>query len=102
MIVPIAEPSPGNFAASRDSWRSLRAWWARILRVTHHAPRQLRLAESLSMGDRRFVAVVEYEQLRFLIGGTPASLVLLARWGENDAVPLAATEPDLKSAEEKS
>jgi len=37
------------------------------------------LCESVPFGERRFVAVVEFEQSRFLIGGTSASLVLLAR-----------------------
>jgi flagellar biogenesis protein FliO len=51
----------------------------RILRLSRRAPRRLRLCESLTLGDRRFVAVVEFEQSRFLLGGTAGSLVLLAR-----------------------
>lgn len=42
-------------------------------------PRSLRLCESLSLGERRFVAVVAYEKSRFLLGGTSRSVVLLAR-----------------------
>jgi flagellar biogenesis protein FliO len=41
--------------------------------------RRLRLCESLGLGDRRFVAVVEFDQARFLVGGTSSSLVLLAK-----------------------
>jgi len=53
--------------------------WKGLLRISRRAPRRLRLCESLPLGDRRFVAVVEFDQARFLVGGTSASLVLLAR-----------------------
>jgi flagellar biogenesis protein FliO len=52
-----------------------------MLHQSRRTPRRLRLCESLSLGDRRFVAVVEFEQARFLVGGTSASLVLLAQLG---------------------
>jgi flagellar biogenesis protein FliO len=55
------------------------ALWERVLRFSRRVPRRLRLCESLPLGDRRFVAVVEFEQERFLLGGTPSSLVLLSR-----------------------
>jgi flagellar biogenesis protein FliO len=55
------------------------AMWERILRLSRRAPKRLRLCESLPLGERRFVAVVEFEQTRFLVGGTPSSLVLLSR-----------------------
>lgn len=59
-------------------WRSVCGWWPRIRRVTRRRPKQLRLCESLPLGERRFVAVVEFERSRFLIGGTQESLVMLA------------------------
>ena len=55
------------------------ALWERVLRLSRRAPKRLRLCESLPLGERRFVAVVEFEQTRFLVGGTPSSLVLLSR-----------------------
>jgi hypothetical protein len=61
----------------------LRGWvaglWARILRLSRRAPKRLRLCESLPLGERRFVAVVEFDAARFLVGGTASSLVLLSR-----------------------
>ena len=63
------------------------ALWERVLRLSRRAPRRLRLCESLPLGERRFVAVVEFEAERFLVGGTPSSLVLLSRLtdaGEQD------------------
>jgi hypothetical protein len=70
--------------AKRDLWRRARVLWERIRRLSHRAPRKLRMCESLPLGERRFVAVVEFERARFLVGGTSASLVLLARLGNGD------------------
>jgi flagellar biogenesis protein FliO len=53
--------------------------WERVQRFSRRAPRRLRLCESLPLGERRFVAVVEFETERFLVGGTPSSMVLLSR-----------------------
>jgi flagellar biogenesis protein FliO len=55
------------------------ALWERVLRLSQRTPKRLRLCESLPLGERRFVAVVEFEHTRFLVGGTPSSLVLLSR-----------------------
>jgi len=51
-----------------------RAWRSRL-------PRQLCLRETLALGERRFVAVVEFERRKFLIGGTGSSLSMLANLG---------------------
>jgi hypothetical protein len=68
------------WAVPANSWR-LRAayWWRKIAGLRRSSPRRLRLAETLPLGEHRFVAVVEFESFRFLLGGTPSSLVLLAR-----------------------
>jgi len=68
--------------AQGDLWRRARVWCERMLRSRLHSPRRLRLCESLALGERRFVAVVEFERSRFLVGGTSTSLVLLARLGQ--------------------
>jgi hypothetical protein len=60
-------------------WLRVRSCWARIARLRRSNPRRLRLAETLPLGERRFVAVLEFEEFRFLVGGTASSLVLLAR-----------------------
>jgi Flagellar biosynthesis protein, FliO len=82
---PIAEnlgEAPEVAAAawlSSERRRQIRTWWRRVWLFGRRPPRRLRLAESLALGERRFVAVIEFEQARFLVGGTPSSLVLLAR-----------------------
>jgi flagellar biogenesis protein FliO len=74
----------GNTEAMRIETKTMEIWRRagtvvkRILRINRR-PRRLRLCESLPLGDRRFVAVVEFEQSRFLVGGTAGSLVLLAK-----------------------
>ncbi|HEY7098549.1 MAG TPA: flagellar biosynthetic protein FliO [Terriglobales bacterium] len=40
--------------------------------------RQLRLCETLALGEKRFVAVVQFERQRFLIGGTSTGVALLS------------------------
>jgi len=42
-------------------------------------PRRLRLCETLSLGNRGYVAVVRYHEQQFLVGGTSSSIALLAR-----------------------
>jgi len=41
--------------------------------------RRLRLQETLSLGEKRFLAVVQFQQQEFLVGGTGNSIALLAR-----------------------
>ena len=69
-------------------WPRMRVWWERVAHLRKHTPRRLRLLESLSLGERRFVALIELEQSRFLVGGTASSLVLLAALGQ---------KPDIQS-----
>jgi flagellar biogenesis protein FliO len=41
--------------------------------------RQLRLCESLSLGDKRIVAIVQFGRQRYLVGATSASISLLSQ-----------------------
>ena len=41
-------------------------------------PHQLRLEETLPLGDRRFLAVVHWERERLLVGVTPQNITLIA------------------------
>jgi flagellar biogenesis protein FliO len=73
----IAEP----YVAAKALWRRARVLWGYVRRFGRRPPRRLRLCESLPLGERRFVAVIEFERSRFLVGGTSAALVLLAELG---------------------
>lgn len=46
---------------------------------TKRKERSMRLCETLSLGDRRFLAVVLVEQQKFLVGAAGNSVALLAR-----------------------
>ena len=45
----------------------------------------LSVRETASLGERRFVAVIQFEGQRFLIGASPSSVSLLARLPDEEA-----------------
>ncbi len=54
------------------------------------ATRRLRISETVSLGEKRFVAIVTVEDREFLIGGGAAGISLLAKLGacsESEADP---------------
>jgi flagellar biogenesis protein FliO len=57
-----------------------RAWeWLRARQVTRSNPRRLRVAETVSLGEKRFVAVVQVDGRHFLLAGGPNNIALLAQ-----------------------
>jgi flagellar biogenesis protein FliO len=56
----------------------------RSVRVRHHK-RFLRICETLPLGEKRFLALVQFERQRFLIGVTQDSIALLDRLGDGHA-----------------
>ncbi|MGH9741683.1 MAG: flagellar biosynthetic protein FliO [Candidatus Acidiferrum sp.] len=69
------------------------AWFVRLLErirvllgsiTVRRRERSLRLCETLPLGEKRFLAVVQIEGRRFLIGATNQSIALLDRL---DSVP---------------
>lgn len=93
-LTPSAGPSWGyqtvetqnTMSTSRASFRAanilgafIRAIFRCAVVVRKHPQKKLRLAESLSLGERRFVAIVEYGRARFLIGGSASSIGLLTQ-----------------------
>jgi len=74
-------------------FETLRSLWGSVRQLKRRRAKTLRLCDSLSLGERRFVAVVEYANSRFLLGGTSASLVLLAQ------LPDRPTPADMRETE---
>jgi hypothetical protein len=64
-----------NEAPQKSWWTNAACWLSSRLRVK--TPRKLRATETISLGEKRFVAVVEFEKRRFLIGGASNSVTLL-------------------------
>lgn len=66
-----------------------RGWLSRIVgalfRAARPRNRHLRLAEVLSLGERRFIALVDCDQRRFLIGSTSQSIRLLTEIGVHES-----------------
>lgn len=68
-------------------------WLAAFSRSWRSQPsRQLRLRETLALGERRFIAVVEFERQKFLVAGTGNSVAMLT--------PLPGPEALSQNAEE--
>jgi flagellar biogenesis protein FliO len=57
------------------------SWALKKIKV-QPARKTLRLCENLALGEKRFVAVIQVESERFLIGGAPGSVSLLTRLQE--------------------
>jgi flagellar biogenesis protein FliO len=69
--------------AARSPWASL---WLRLRAALagvkiQRRQRRLRLCETLSLGDKRLIALVEYENQRFLVAATPQHIALLQSLG---------------------
>ncbi len=60
-------------------WRWGRLWPALQQKVARRPRRELRMAEMLTLSDKRFLAVVRYGESQFLIGGAQNSIALLSR-----------------------
>lgn len=43
----------------------------------HRRPRRLKVCETVSLGDKRIVALIEYENQRFLVAATAENISLL-------------------------
>ncbi len=66
-------PFPGSFWSR--GWR----WVLRLSRAWRSRPeKKLRVSETLQLGERRFLALVECERHKFLIGGTANSIAMLS------------------------
>jgi flagellar biogenesis protein FliO len=72
-------PSPLGVAGA-IALKNLWQWIRRAAKA--RKVRRLRVCESLSLGDRRFLAIIEFNRQEFLVGGSGNSLTLLARLHE--------------------
>jgi flagellar biogenesis protein FliO len=70
----------------------VRGWSWLHAKYTQTATKRLRVSETVSLGEKRFVSIVRVEDREFLIGGGASGVSLLAQLG---AVPesAAATWP---------
>jgi len=78
------QPPPAD-AVWRSAFKTLWQWTRSAAKI--RKPRRLRVCETLSLGERRFLAVIEFDRQEFLLGGTGSSLELLARVKEGQFIP---------------
>jgi hypothetical protein len=63
----------------------LRAWSWLQKNNKFAAAKQLRVSETISLGEKRFVALVDIDGQKFLIGGGASGVSLLTQLGANDS-----------------
>lgn len=72
----------GASSTSLDTGTGLlsRLWrWIRSRQMARSGIRRLRVATTASLGEKRFVAVIQVDGLQFLVGGGATNVVLLAQ-----------------------
>jgi flagellar biogenesis protein FliO len=60
-------------------WLAAASNWVRKLMGSRQSRKRLRVCETVSLGDKRFVAVIEVDGEQFLVGGASNSVATLAR-----------------------
>ena len=85
---PIAKGFSADFISVTGPGRT---WSATLLQawkwLTRHSrgvlargvPRRLKVAETVSLGEKRFVSILQVDGEQFLVGGSPSNVVLLAK-----------------------
>ena len=96
----LVHPLPSPASSTQESSAPETAWHARLLQLLRallsgvtirRRERSLRICESLPLGEKRLLAVVQFEGRRFLIGATNESIALLDRL---DPPSAARQQPD--------
>jgi len=55
--------------------------WIKEHQTAATGTKRLRVSETVSLGEKRFVSVVEVDGQQFLVGGGPSSVSMLAQLG---------------------
>jgi len=81
--VPVVEPTNirRTFAFQRSAFLHVlaRGWsWLQGRLKTQQSKKRLRVCESVSLGEKRFIAVVQVDGEQFLVGGSSSSVSTLA------------------------
>jgi flagellar biogenesis protein FliO len=92
LSAPIAEGQAAPLASAGSRFFSFLKRAASAA-CAHRSERRLRLCEMLPLGEKRFVAVIEYGAEKFILAGTPQRISLLQRIERNRDEPEAAREP---------
>lgn len=78
------------------------AWkWVVRKRTQQLATRRLRVAETVSLGEKRFVSIVHVDGTQFLLGGAAGSVSLLAVLETPQEARSVANHPDLATKDQR-
>jgi hypothetical protein len=83
------QPQPASAGLLSRAW----SWLQKNNKFA--AAKQLRVSETISLGEKRFVALVDIDGQKFLIGGGASGVSLLTQVGANNS---AAEVPELIAA----
>ncbi len=76
------------------------AWkWLEHKRTQQLATRRLKVAETISLGEKRFVSILQVDGAQFLIGGAAGNVSLLAILNQKDDVNTDAVSQAIASVE---
>ncbi len=76
------------------TWNALK--WILQRAKAQQARKNLRVCETVSLGEKRFVAVVQVDEERFLIGGSSSAVSLLTRLQETKTFAAALDQEAAK------
>jgi flagellar biogenesis protein FliO len=63
-----------------------RAWeWIRTRQMARSNTRRLQVTSTVSLGEKRFVAVIQVDGLQFLVGGGASNVALLAQLDKKES-----------------
>lgn len=76
-FISTTEPGRALETTLLQAWKWLTQHSRGVL--THRVSRRLKVAETVSLGEKRFVSIVQVDGEQFLVGGSSANIVLLAK-----------------------
>lgn len=76
-LMPVTESIRACGAAMLRMWKWLTQQGSAVL--VRGANRRLKVAETVSLGEKRFVSILQVDGEQFLLGASSSSIVLLAR-----------------------
>ncbi len=77
-----------------NTWSALK--WIMRRAKAQQSRKNLRICETVSLGEKRFVAVVQVDEERFLIGGSASAVSLLTRLPETKTFAAALDQEAVK------
>ena len=82
-----AETQQSPRPANSKNWLA-KAWhWSRKNVKVRQTKKRLKVCETVSLGEKRFVAVIQVDEEQFLVGGAAGSVATLARLESSEGFP---------------